>query len=137
LPGPVQWWLQTANDAGPGPWGGPSGFAVSLGRATLLTPLATSGPTPTYSWNAVNGSGFYFLYVEDVTGTRFQQWFTAADVGCASPTGVCSATPNVTLNPGNARWFVRTLSVAGADDGLWSSGTFTVAAPSDAAFISP
>ena len=90
------------------------------GQATLSSPSGTiTIPTPTYIWNAVPCSSWYYLWVNDSTGTRVQQWYTAAQAGCASGTGTCSTTPSLSLANGSVQWWIQTWDDAG--HGPWSS----------------
>ena len=105
-------------------------FTVGTGApppaATLVSPNGNiTDTTPTYTWNAVLGSTWYYLWVDDSAGNVIQQWYTAADAGCASGIGTCSVTPTTTLAFGNATWWIQTWNNAGL--GPWSSGmTFTI-----------
>ena len=95
--------------------------AAAPSAATLVSPSGTiHTATPTYKWNAVPCSSWYYLWVQDSAGIRIQQWYTAASAGCASGTGVCSVTPNTILNMGSGQWWVQTWDNAGY--GPWSTG---------------
>ena len=49
------------------------------GSATLISPAGSIAThTPTSQWNAVPSSTWYYLWVDDSTGNRIQQWYTAA-----------------------------------------------------------
>jgi hypothetical protein len=128
--GAGQWWIQTWNNAGYGPWSDAMSFTVSVsgppGRATLVSPSGIiSTTTPTYTWNAVASATWYYLWVNDSTSTKMQIWYTAAQAGCGSGTGTCSVTPLVTLASGAAQWWIQTYNSAGY--GPWSTGmSFTV-----------
>jgi hypothetical protein len=126
--GAARWWIQTCwGDAGYGPWSAGMDYTVNMGctavpsATTIVFPSGTiTTATPTYTWNAVPCSSWYYLWVDDSAGTRIQQWYTAADAGCASGTGTCSVTPSTTLNNGAARWWIQTWDDAGY--GPWSAG---------------
>ena len=127
--GSANYWVQTWNPDGVGPWSAASAF--SLGgdgipvAADLTGPIGTATTTPTYTWNAVANSSWYRLWVEDVTGIKLQQWYTAAEANCAGGAGTCTITPATTLAPGAARFWVRTWNHVGA--GPWSAvGNFAV-----------
>jgi hypothetical protein len=125
--GDCQWWLKAKNTSGEGPWSSGMPFTIPApGAATLISPSGTiTDTTPTYTWNAVPISTHYYLWVNDSTGNRIQQWYTAADCGCSSGTGTCSVTPSTVLNPGACSWWIQTYNNAGY--GRWSSGmSFTV-----------
>jgi hypothetical protein len=84
------------------------------------------GLRPTYQWAAGDGATWYYVWVNDASGTRVRQWFTAAQAGCAS--GVtCTATPAIDLSPGTVTWWVQTWNESGY--GPWSSpSTFAAGA---------
>jgi uncharacterized protein YjiK len=122
--GNYQWWIQTWNDAGYGPWSSAMNFSVAApGVATLISPSGiTITTTPAYTWNRVSGSTWYYLWVSRVNGdgsltTVHTKWYTSADV-CTG--GTCSVTPaGVTLSSGNYGWWIQTWNDAGY--GPWSS----------------
>jgi uncharacterized protein YjiK len=139
--GNYTWWIQTWNDAGYGPWS--EGMTFNLpapplpGKATLISPSGSIGTNiPAYSWNAVNGATWYYLWVDGPSGNVIKQWYTAAQVGCASGTGTCSITPTVTLNSGTYTWWIQTWNDAGY--GPWSDAmTFAPTPPSKATLVAP
>jgi hypothetical protein len=128
--GAGKWWIQTYNSAGNGPWSAGMSFTVvgpgALQAATLVSPNGTiTDTTPTYVWNAVSNSTWYYLWVDDATGNKIKQWYTAADAGCAGGTGTCSVTPATALAAGAGKWWIRTWNSAG--NGPWSAGmSFTI-----------
>jgi len=142
--GTGEWWIQTRNDVGDGPWSDKMSFTVSIGglpgKATLTSPNGTiSTPTPTYTWNAVANSTWYYLWVDNNGTTKIQTWYTAAQAGCASGTGTCSATPATALVPGTGQWWIETWNEAGY--GPWSDAmSFAVSVsglPGKATLTSP
>jgi uncharacterized repeat protein (TIGR03803 family) len=141
--GAAQWWVQTWNSAGYGPWSTGMAFTVSASlppAATLISPSGSiTTSTPAYTWNAVLGSTWYYLWVNDASASpKIQQWYTAAQAGCASGTGTCSVTPSVTLASGAAQWWIQTWNPSGY--GPWSTGmSFTVSGnlPGAATLVSP
>ena len=100
-----------------------------IGTASLITPSGTiATTTPAYTWNAVPASTWYLLWVQDASGVRLNEWYTAAQVGCAS-SGACAITPATTLAAGAAQAALQTYSDA-AGYGAWSDVRFfTVSAP--------
>ncbi len=93
--------------------------SASPEAATLISPTGTTAETtPAYIWNAVSGATWYYLWVNDVTGTPVKQWFTASAAGCASGSGTCSITPAISIS-GNAFWWVQTWNNSGY--GPWSA----------------
>jgi hypothetical protein len=96
------------------------------GAATLITPWgSTPTPSPSFNWYAVPNASQYYLLISDSLGTKISQWYTAAQVGCASGTGICTLTPSVVLSVGNGSWMVQTQNSWGT--GPWSTTlTFTL-----------
>ena len=96
--------------------------------ATLIYPYGTIDThTPTYTWNAVFGSTWYYLWIEDDRGATIDQWYTASDTRCPSGTGICSVTPSTPVSEG-ATWWIQTWNSVGP--GPWSQGmNFTVSLP--------
>jgi Zn-dependent metalloprotease len=128
--GSSQWWVRTYNAAGLGPWSVGMSFTapsptVPPGAATQVSPNGGwSDSTPTYTWNAVSTATWYSLYVNDSGGNKINQWYAAADAGCADGAGTCSVTPT-TMVLGTYNWYIRTYNSGGV--GPWSSGkSFTV-----------
>jgi hypothetical protein len=96
------------------------------GAAIPITPWGnTSLTSPTISWYAVSTATHYNLLVDDSSGNKVNQSYTAAQAGCPSGTGICSVTPAVTLGLGGGNWQVQTENSYGL--GPWSSDmTFTI-----------
>ena len=121
ISGGARWWVQTWNINGYGPWSDSLAFGEVPGQAVLISPSGnTNDNTPTYRWNAVAGSTWYYLWVNDSTGIPIRQWYTAAQTGCASGSGECSITPTIAV-PGNATWWIQTWNSVGY--GPWSAPT--------------
>ena len=120
--GTAKWWIQTWNTIGYGQWSRVNDFNIAGGvpiSATLLNPEGViSENSPTYSWNAVSNSSWYYLWVNDSTGNKIKKWYTASQASCADGTGVCSVTPSTTLASGTAKWWVQTWNTTGY--GQWS-----------------
>ncbi len=118
-----------------------TGSGNTPSKATLVSPSGTIGTsTPTYTWNAVSNSDWYYLLVKDSTATnKVATWYTAGQVGCSSGTGTCSVTPATALAAGAGQWSVQTWNNFGY--GPWSDiMTFTVSVggpPGKATLISP
>lgn len=70
------------------------GTAV-LPAPTLLSPVGTvSSTAPTFSWNAIPGATSYLLSVTDaLNASVLTTSYTAARLGCAPPSSVCSVRP--------------------------------------------
>jgi len=84
-------------------------LAATPNKATLVSPLGTIWEDkPTYIWNAVSDSTWYYLWVNDRTGNPVNQWYTAAEAGCGSGSGLCSITPNTELALGSCEWWIQT-----------------------------
>ena len=89
-------------------------------QATLISPSGTiTDSTPIYTWGAVPESSWYYLWVNDSTGNRIKQWYTAEQAGCSSGTGTCSVTHTTELAEGQAKWWIQTWNKAGY--GPWSA----------------
>jgi hypothetical protein len=123
------WKVQTYNASGNGPWSSTMSISTSnpvvAGAATLVTPNGSIGANynPTYTWNQVTGSTWYYLWVNGPSGTLIQQWYTSAQANCNGTT--CSVTPATALAGGAYTWWVETYTSAG--NGPWSSAmNFTV-----------
>ena len=143
--GSCQWWIQTQNAEGVGPWSDSMTFTIAVagppGKATPISPNGTiASASPTYTWNAVSKSTSYYLWVADNTGSiKIQTWYTAQQTGCSAGTGTCSITPATTFAAGSYQWWIQTQNAEG--DGPWSDGmTFEIASagpPGKATLISP
>jgi len=116
-----------------------SSLALPPGAATLVTPSGTiTDITPLYTWNAVPGARYYYLWVNDSKGNKINQWYTAEQVSCPAGTGQCTLNPSVELSPGLGQWWIRTRN--GAGDGPWSVGmnfSVNIALPGVATLVSP
>ena len=128
------WYIKTWNTHGLGPWSSGKSFSVSSGgtpgKATLLTPSGTiTDTTPTYRWNAVSGSTYYYLWVGKGSSKKIGKWYTATSAGCSSGSGVCSVTPTTALGSGSHAWYIKTWNTHGL--GPWSNGkSFSVSSGS-------
>jgi hypothetical protein len=90
------------------------------GPATLVSPSGTiTEDMPTYTWNAVETSTWYYLWVEDGSGNTFKKWYTAESAGCPAGTGNCSVTPALALPDGDCQWRIQTWNSYGY--GPWST----------------
>ena len=124
--GNYKWWIQTWNSNGHGAWSKGMSFTLTgaggpPAAATLVSPKGTTTDnTPTYIWNAVSDSTWYYLWVNDSTGNKIHKWYTANQVGCSSGTGTCSITPTTSLANGNGKWWIQTWNSNG--HGAWSKG---------------
>jgi hypothetical protein len=105
-------------------------FTVPPGKATLISPSGTISTTaPPYSWNAVAGSTWYYLYVNDSTGTKISTWYSKEQAGCSDGTGTCTVSPGTVLAAGSGVWWIQTYGSNG--NGPWSNGmAFSVSSAS-------
>jgi hypothetical protein len=126
--GTYTWWIQTWSDLGYGPWSAGKAFNTTIpplpGAATLVSPSGSIlDTTPDYTWNQVNTSTWYYLWISKVNSngsltTIYTQWYPSAQA-CSGVT--CTITPaGVTLTSGNYRWWVQTWNEGGY--GPWSTG---------------
>jgi hypothetical protein len=123
--GAGNWWVRTWNPNGFGPWSDGKAFTVPTpvvpGKVALIAPSSTIGTvTPTYTWNADAQASYYYLWVNDSSGTKIKQWYSADQAGCGAGTGSCSVTPATTLAPGSAIWWIDAWNPNGF--GSWSDG---------------
>ena len=127
--GTYTYWAQVWADTAISDWSSPQTFDVLCGgipgKATLVSPSGTiTDSTPAYSWNSVSGSTWYYLWVDDSTGTKIKQWYSADQAGCASG-GTCSVTSSTVLADGAGQWWVQTWN--GSGYGPWSDAmSFTL-----------
>jgi hypothetical protein len=140
--GAGKWWVQTRNASGDGPWSDPLSFTVTPPPPCILTLISPSGTIgtvkPTYTWNACSNTTWYLVYVNDSSGHRFDQWYSAGQAGCSGGTGTCSVMPDIALEKGSGKWWVRTWNANGY--GAWSDSLiFNVepVPPDKAILISP
>jgi hypothetical protein len=130
-PGSGQWWVRTYNSAGYGDWSSGMSFSVGVsspGQATLLSPSGSiTDTTPPYEWDAVAGATWYHLYVNDSTGNKINQWYSAMDLHCPRSPALCRVTLGTVLASGNGQWWVQTYNSAGSGD--WSSGMLFTVSP--------
>ncbi len=138
--GTYTWWVQAWNSAGYGQWSTGKVFSiVPLGAATLVTPTGyiDTNYNPTYTWNQVGGSTWYYLWVNGPNGNVIKQWYTSAQANCNGTT--CSVTPATTLRSGAHTWWIQTWNEAGI--GPWSApmafSTFTPPLPGASTLLTP
>ena len=126
------WWIRTWNPNGYGPWSDGVTFTApvpTLPGKPMSPSQGINTSMPTYTWNAVPNSTWYYLWVDDSIGNKIRQWYKAADAGCTSGTGTCSLTPGTALTVGAGKWWVQTWNSVGY--GPWSTGmAFTVSVTS-------
>jgi predicted small secreted protein len=135
-PGSGKWWVQSYGPSGYGPWSDGMPFSVPPGKAALVSPSETIGTgAPDYTWNAVPGSIWYYLYVDDSTGNRINTWYSASQAGCPAGTGTCKVSPGTVLASGSAKWWIQTYGSNGY--GPWSDGMSFTVPPGKATLISP
>jgi hypothetical protein len=138
--GSYNWWIQTYSDAGNGMWSSAGSFTLSPpATASPSTPSgAIASTNPNYTWTAVSGATWYYLWVNSGGGTPIiQTWYPASAV-CAGTS--CSVQPSTSLANGSSyAWYLQTYNASGY--GLWSAGsTFNVSgatAPAAASTSAP
>lgn len=140
--GESQWWIQTWNSFGHGPWSSAKAFQVA-GLAPAIVSLRTpnndiaNDTTPSYVWEAVVGATYYYLWVDDSTGNRVKHWYSAGESGCVDGTGTCSVTPAIEVK-GDSEWWVQSWNFFGF--GPWSAGqvfSVTGSPPGAVTLLSP
>jgi hypothetical protein len=121
--GKYTWWIQTWNSNGHGAWSSGMDFTLTGAggpptAATLVSPKGNiSDRTPTYTWNAVSNSTWYYLWVNKGTAKKFAKWYKAADANC--DTKQCQV-QSINLDNGSYTWWIQTWNSNGY--GAWSSG---------------
>jgi hypothetical protein len=105
---------------------------LALATPPAATPVSPSGTittaTPVYTWGAVATATSYRLVVDDSSGRKIDQEYTARDAGCESGTGSCSVSPGTALASGAGQWQVQTRNGAGTGP-LSAPLAFTVSLP--------
>jgi RHS repeat-associated protein len=115
----------------------PTGTQTPPVAATLVSPAGSiTDTTPTYTWNAVEGATWYYLWVNGPSGVLFKEWFAASEV-CE---GATCATENIAAGGGGAHtWWVQTWNAGGY--GPWSAtmnfSLPVVSPPGAATLLSP
>jgi hypothetical protein len=103
------------------------GAAAPPGAATLVGPEGVvTGTTHTFTWQAVAGATFYYLWLNDATTTpRVTLWYPTGQV-CAADSATCFVSLSTGLAMGVATWWVHSWNAEGY--GPWSEPMyFTVA----------
>lgn len=138
ISGNANWRVYGWNTTGSGPWSSTLSFNVQStvpGPTTLISPAVTSSDQPTFTWDRVTNSTWYYLWINH-NGTSFRKWYTESDANCNATT--CSVTPALSLS-GAVTWWVRTWNTAGNGD--WSTSlSFSVSSdtpPGQATLITP
>ncbi len=108
------------------------------GPAELVAPVGSIGSnyTPSFTWNEIADSTWYYLWVNGPSGAVIKQWYEASNVCNA---GSCTVVSPVTLGGGNHTWWIQTWNSGGL--GPWSdamSFSTTIQLPPPAAtLVSP
>jgi hypothetical protein len=105
------------------------------GQATLTSPTGSLDQAAVYTWNAVPGATWYYLWVDGPAGNVHKKWYTAAEANCTATTcSLSNVTPGLTA--GTHTWWIQTWNAIGY--GPWSTGmTFTPVVPASATLVSP
>ena len=82
------------------------------------TPIGPTGAgisnTPTFTFNAVQGAtGYMFTTFSSLTGAYYSRWYTAAECGVPSGTGVGSIVQPAPLPPGTYSWAINARNLNG------------------------
>jgi hypothetical protein len=138
--GPAQWKVRAWRISGYGAWpAAPVAFDATdstPGAATLVSPLSTvTTVTPSFTWNAVIGAGYYMLRVTDRDNVTVDRWYLPAAVGCPLGAGICAASPGIPLKAGVATWKVLTWN--GSGYGPWSETREFLVEIADPAALTP
>jgi hypothetical protein len=117
-----RWFIRPGSSRGDAPWNATTVFSIATtvpGTATLGAPVgAGADASPAYSWNAVPGSSWYYLWVQPTDGApMIQKWYEAKDV-CGATT--CTINPSINLPGGKTfRWWIQAYNDLGY--GPWSA----------------
>jgi hypothetical protein len=120
--GTYRYFVQTSSSRGTGPWSPATVFSIATtapGISTLVSPTGGGiAANPTYTWNRVSSSTWYYLWVQPVSGNpAIQVWYRAEEV-CGATT--CSVTPATSLAAGQTyRFWIQTFNDFGY--GPWSA----------------
>ncbi len=130
--GAIRWWIRGLDNDMPGgsiavdtPWSLVTELTVG-GRTQVLSPTGTiSDTTPTFSWQAIDGSSRYILFVQDRSSGNV--------VIRENSVTTTTFTPSTTLTSGNFRVWVKAIDSSGSfNSGTWSQPVdFTVAAATE------
>jgi hypothetical protein len=91
--------------------------------------------TPSFAWNAVLGTSYYLLRVTDRDNITVDQWYLPAAAECPLGTGICVASPGISLKAGKATW--RVLTWNGSGYGPWSDARDFLVEIADPAALTP
>jgi len=92
------------------------------GTAVLSSPGGNIGANyiPTYTWNQVSGSTWYYLWVNGPSGNVIKKWYTSAQANCNGST--CSVKHGTVLSGGSHTWWIQTWNSSGY--GPWSAAKY-------------
>jgi hypothetical protein len=127
--GTAEWRVQAWTVAGYGEWSPLSTVTFAVHPApqapAALSPDASTGPSPAFTWTASANVVFYYMRADDSAGRRVDVWVTPVQAGCSSGSGTCTFTPGAVLGPGAAHWKVLAWNPSGYSK--WSAiRSFTV-----------
>ncbi|MCP4170486.1 MAG: S8 family serine peptidase [Fuerstiella sp.] len=116
-----QWWVRAIDAAGDaGSWSNAATIDTS-GRAMGLSPSATTGSTPIFTWTPVLGADRYVLQVDNLT-TGVSQVIRENSLVSTAFSSI------IPLAGGHYRFWVKAISSTSPNSGFWSFGVdFTVA----------
>ncbi|MBF0380390.1 MAG: cadherin repeat domain-containing protein [Magnetococcales bacterium] len=101
-----------------------------LDPPAIVEPNSTVESTtvsPTFIWTAVEGATDYFVTIVDSTGTTvISGSMTASQANCASGTGTCDITPQVTFPTGEGTWSVMASDSVNNRVSSTTTTTFTI-----------
>jgi len=122
------WFVNATNANGTSAWSDGKTITVNAPGANsppnTPTPVSPSGTvtttTPTYSWNASQGSQTYELLVQNTQGVAVDVIVSASQANCDLGNGTCSFRPATALRDDTMyNWFVKASNQNG--DSAWSS----------------
>jgi hypothetical protein len=118
--GTYRWWIRSWNMyLGVSEWSAEQQFARVLPAPTMTAPVGTvTTSTPTFTWNALPGGDWYYIWVSGSGGHVADVWYNGYDV-CAD--GVCSVPSPAALPDGDYQWWIQAFNAV-SSYGAWSDG---------------
>lgn len=119
--GDYTWKVRAWNLAGYGEFSRALSFNVPLvGQATALSaPTGQISNPVNFSFGAVPGSTWYYLWVDRGSTNVVKKWYTSEQAGCHND-ATCEIAAPAVLAEGNHTWWIQTWNQAG--HGPWSAG---------------
>jgi hypothetical protein len=126
--GAYQWWIQGWTPSGGySAWSAAASFSLPMQAVAPLAPTGSITETqPTFSWQGIAGSSWYYLWIEGSDGHVFDQWYENTAVCAGDP---CAVTPPLSLAGGTYQWWVQSWTPSSGYSPWSAAMTFAVALP--------